>query len=182
MSMLFNKVTSWSKAKKSEGGYVRHPPGSNSNSCLKLAVFGQKSVKNALKLAIFYTYQSVYLSSSFFIRPVDGNSLALLTLWPALEFLLLVLEPASSADFSSWHGGHNAWQLASVLLPPLDLGFLWSKCGFTLPFTLRPHFKIGCHSFLRHSAHLCFCLDILSLLSAAEKSAPGILTKWFCFC
>ena len=55
MSMLFNKVTSWSKTKKPEGAYARHHPGSNSNSCLKLAVFGQKSVKKALKLAVLCT-------------------------------------------------------------------------------------------------------------------------------
>jgi len=55
MSMLFNETTSWSKAKKPKAAYARHPPGSHSNSCLKLAVFGQKSVKKALKLAVFCT-------------------------------------------------------------------------------------------------------------------------------
>jgi len=58
MSVLFNKVTSWSKTKKPEAAYARHHPGSNSNSCLKLAVFGQKSVKKAVKLAIFCTVYS----------------------------------------------------------------------------------------------------------------------------
>jgi len=53
MSMLFNKAASWSKTKKPEAAYARYHPGSNSNSCLKLAVFGQKSVKNAVKSAIF---------------------------------------------------------------------------------------------------------------------------------
>jgi len=53
--MLFNKVTSWSKAKKPEGAYARYVAGSNSNSCLKLAVFGQKSVYNIVKLAVFCT-------------------------------------------------------------------------------------------------------------------------------
>jgi len=51
--MLFNKVTSWSKAKKPKAAYARHPPGSNPNSCIKLAVLGQKSVKKAVKLAVF---------------------------------------------------------------------------------------------------------------------------------
>ena len=45
MSMLFNKVTSWSKAKKPEGAYARHPSGSNSNSCLKLVFLDKKVSK-----------------------------------------------------------------------------------------------------------------------------------------
>ena len=64
MSMLFNKATSWSKTKKPKAAYARYPPGSNSNSCLKLAVFGQKSVKKVLKLAVFCT---IYCSQYFMI-------------------------------------------------------------------------------------------------------------------
>ena len=45
MSMLFNKVASWSKTKKPKATYARYSPGSNSNNCLKLAVLGQKSVR-----------------------------------------------------------------------------------------------------------------------------------------
>ena len=62
MSMLFNKVTSWSKTKKPKATYARHHPGSNSNNCLKLAVFGQKSVKKALKLAVFCRKKILRLS------------------------------------------------------------------------------------------------------------------------
>ena len=45
MSMLFNKVTSWSKAKKPEAAYARYHPGSNSNSCLKLVFLDKKVSK-----------------------------------------------------------------------------------------------------------------------------------------
>jgi len=38
MSVLFNEAAGWSKAQKPEGAHVRHPPGSNSNSCLKLGM------------------------------------------------------------------------------------------------------------------------------------------------
>jgi hypothetical protein len=69
MSMLFNEITSWSKAQKPEGAYARYPPGSNSNNCLKLAVFGQKSVKKAVKLAVFCTKPKSGLSKKL----VDGS-------------------------------------------------------------------------------------------------------------
>jgi len=45
MSMLFNKVTSWSKAKKPKAAYARHHPGSNSNNCLKLVFLDKKVSK-----------------------------------------------------------------------------------------------------------------------------------------
>ena len=38
MSMLFNKVTSWSKTEKPKAAHVRYVAGSNSNSCLKLGM------------------------------------------------------------------------------------------------------------------------------------------------
>jgi len=45
MSMLFNKVTSWSKTKKPKATYARHHPGSNSNNCLKLVFLDKKVSK-----------------------------------------------------------------------------------------------------------------------------------------
>jgi len=45
MSMLFNKVASWSKAKKPEGAHVRYVAGSNSNNCLKLVFLDKKVSK-----------------------------------------------------------------------------------------------------------------------------------------
>jgi hypothetical protein len=45
MSMLFNKVTSWSKTEKPEATYARHHPGSYSNSCLKLVFLDKKVSK-----------------------------------------------------------------------------------------------------------------------------------------
>jgi len=45
MSMLFNKVTSWSKTKKPKAAYARHHTGSNSNSCLKLVFLDKKVSK-----------------------------------------------------------------------------------------------------------------------------------------
>jgi hypothetical protein len=38
MSMLFNKAASWTKTEKPKAAYAKHPPGSNSNSCLKLGM------------------------------------------------------------------------------------------------------------------------------------------------
>jgi len=53
MPMLFNKAASWPKTKKPKAAHARHHPGSNSNNSLKLAVFGQKSVYNIVKLAVY---------------------------------------------------------------------------------------------------------------------------------
>ena len=102
MSMLFNKVTSWSKTKKPEAAYVRHHPGSNSNSCLKLGMVrfevmeqGTYSIWNWFPNHHWNILYFIYCLIQFFkpcnFRKIIKNEFSFTTLWDfwyVLEFLV----------------------------------------------------------------------------------------------